>query len=172
MKFEIFKVGTHTSSNGTTKEYTLDHLNQIAQNHSEPAPIVVGHPKDNSPAFGWIKNLFVKGESLFAEAADLVPEFIDLLKKKIYKNRSVSLKQNEDGTLSLNHVGFLGGALPAVKGLAELNLNADDTESFSFDISDLSAEFSTSVEKTEKKVQDKINAKKQKGKKVKSHKDW
>lgn len=142
MNFEIFKVGTHTSANGITKDYTVDHLNQIVQNHSDPTPIVVGHPKDNSPAFGWIKNLFVKGESLFAEAVDLVPEFLELLKQKIYKNRSVSLKQNEDGTLSLNHVGFLGGALPAVKGLEELNLNADDIDEISFDLSDLSADFS------------------------------
>jgi len=130
MKLEIFKVGTHTSANGITKDYSLDDLNSIVKNHLEPTPIVVGHPKTNSPAFGWIKNLFVKGESLFAEASDLVPEFLDLIKQKIYKNRSVSLSQLEDGTLSLNHVGFLGGVLPAVKGLAELNLNADDVAQF------------------------------------------
>ena len=154
MKFEIFKVGTHTSSNGITKEYTLDHLNQIAQNHSEPTPIVVGHPKDNSPAFGWIKKLFVKGESLFAEAADLVPEFIDLLKQKIYKNRSVSLKQNEDGTLSLNHVGFLGGALPAVKGLEELNLNADDIDEILFEFSEIELEEKEPSKKNKTKSKD------------------
>jgi len=134
MKLEIFKVGKHTSSDGTTKEYSLEDLNSIIANHSEPTPIVVGHPQTNSPAFGWIKNLFIQGESLFAEATDLVPEFLDLVKQKIYKNRSVSLKQNEDGTLSLNHVGFLGGALPAVKGLQELNLNADDSASFEFSL--------------------------------------
>jgi len=137
MTLEIFKVGKHTSSNGVAKDYSLDDLNSIIQNHTEPTPIVVGHPKTNSPAFGWIKNLFLKGESLFAEAFDLVPEFLDLVKQKIYKNRSVSLKQNEDGTLSLNHVGFLGGALPAVKGLQELNLNADESESFEMEFSEI-----------------------------------
>ncbi|PIQ08121.1 MAG: hypothetical protein COW71_13600 [Ignavibacteriales bacterium CG18_big_fil_WC_8_21_14_2_50_31_20] len=139
MKLEIFKVGKHTSSNGLTKDYTLDDLNSIILNHTEPTPIVVGHPKTNSPAFGWIKNLFIKGESLFAEASDLVPEFLDLVKQKIYKNRSVSLSQLEDGTLALNHVGFLGGALPAVKGLEELNLNADD-------VAQIIHEFSLNVE--------------------------
>ena len=136
MKLEIFKVGKHTSSNGVTKNYTLDDLNQIITNHSEPTPIVVGHPKDNSPAFGWIKSLFLKGESLFAEATDIVPEFLDLLKQKIYKNRSVSLKTNTDGQLFLNHVAFLGGALPAVKGLQELNLSADDSDSFELALSE------------------------------------
>jgi len=133
---EIFKTGKHTSSNGVTKEYTQTHLSQIAENLSDPVPIVVGHPKDNSPAFGWIKNLSVKGESLFADASDLVPEFLDLLKQKIYSNRSVSLKENEDGTLSLNHVGFLGGMLPAVKGLEALNLNSESNNLISYEFSE------------------------------------
>jgi len=151
MKLEIFKVGKHTSSNGVTKNYTLDDLNQIISNHSEPTPIVVGHPKDNSPAFGWIKNLFVKGESLFAEASDIVPEFLDLLKQKIYKNRSVSLKTNADGELFLNHVAFLGGALPAVKGLEELNLNADESDSFEMEFSEIDfSEFELSDEVKDK----------------------
>ena len=135
MKLEIFKVGEHTSSNGITKEYALKDLKQIISNHSEPIPIVVGHPKDNSPAFGWIKNLFVKGESLFAEATDIIPEFLDLIKQKIYKNRSVSLRTNSKGELFLNHVAFLGGVLPAVKGLEELNLSSDESDSFELEFS-------------------------------------
>lgn len=160
MKLEIFKVGTHTSSNGITKNYTLDDLNQIITNHSEPTPIVVGHPKDNSPAFGWIKSLFLKGESLFAEASDIVPEFLDLLKQKIYKNRSVSLKTNADGELFLNHVAFLGGALPAVKGLEELNLNADESESFELEFSEIDFEEivpKVSIKKPSKKKEDDSN---------------
>jgi len=145
MKLEIFKVGKHTSSNGITKNYTLNDLNQIISNHSEPIPIVVGHPKDNSPAFGWIKNLFVKGESLFAEATDIVPEFLDLIKQKIYKNRSVSLRTNSDGELFLNHVAFLGGVLPAVKGLEELNLSSDESESFEMDFSEVELEAAENI---------------------------
>ena len=133
MKLEIFKVGKHTSSNGITKDYSLDDLNSIVTNHSEPTPIVVGHPKTNSPAFGWIKSLFVKGESLFAEASDMVPEFLELVKQKIYPNRSASFSTNEDGTLQLKHVGFLGGTLPAVKGLEAIQFNEDDLlDSFEF----------------------------------------
>ncbi|MCF6270985.1 MAG: hypothetical protein L3J41_14830 [Melioribacteraceae bacterium] len=133
MKLEIFKVGKHTSSNGITKDYTLDDLNQIVSNHSEPTPIVVGHPKTNSPAFGWIKSLFVKEDSLFAEASDIVPEFLELVKQKIYPNRSASFATNEDGTLQLRHVGFLGGTLPSVKGLEDILFNSDDAlEIFEF----------------------------------------
>ncbi|MDA3815376.1 MAG: hypothetical protein PF549_03340, partial [Patescibacteria group bacterium] len=142
MKLEIFKVGKHTSSSGVSKSYTLEDLNSIILNHTEPTPIVVGHPKTNSPAFGWIKSLFIKGESLFAEASDLVPEFLELIKQKIYKNRSVSLSQLEDGTLALNHVGFLGGSMPAVKGLKEIAFSEDD-------ITEIIHEFSLAVELSE-----------------------
>jgi len=152
MKLEIFKVGKHTSSNGVTKDYTLEDLNQIITNHSEPTPIVVGHPKDNSPAFGWIKSLFLKGESLFAEATDIVPEFLDLLKQKIYKNRSVSLKTNAEGQLFLNHVAFLGGALPAVKGLEELNLSSDESESFEMEFSEIDFSEMPSADENKQKV--------------------
>lgn len=130
MKFEIFKVGKHTSSSGVSKDYSLEDLNSIINNHSDPTPIVVGHPKTNSPAFGWVKNLFMQGESLFAEAIDLVPEFLDLIKQKVYKNRSISLSELEDGTFILNHIGFLGGAMPAVKGLADIAFEKDKKEIF------------------------------------------
>ncbi len=126
MKLEIFKVGKHTASNGTTKDYSLEDLNGIVANHSEPTPIVVGHPKTDSPAFGWIKSLFVKDDSLFAEASDIVPEFLELVKQKIYPNRSASFSTNEDGTLQLKHVGFLGGTLPAVKGLEAIQFSSDE----------------------------------------------
>jgi hypothetical protein len=136
MKLEIFKVGKHTSSNGVEKDYSLSDLEQIVKNHSEQIPIVVGHPKTNSPAFGWIKKLFVQDNSLFAEALDIVPEFLELVKQKIYPNRSASFSTNEDGSLQLKHVGFLGGTLPAVKGLKEIEFS-DDTESYEFDFSEI-----------------------------------
>ena len=148
MKFEIFKVGKHKSSSGVEKVYTVDDLNNIVSNHSEPTPITVGHPKTNSPAFGWIGNLKVVGESLFAEATDLVPEFLDLVKQKIYKNRSVSLNHNEDGTLSLRHVAFLGGTMPAVKGLAELEFSGSTDEQI-FDLDFAEVEFEEVIETEE-----------------------
>ena len=71
MEFEIFKVGKHTSSNGVEKDYSLDDLKFIAESYKpseHEAPIVVGHPVDNSPAFGWIESLKVKGDKLLAKA--------------------------------------------------------------------------------------------------------
>ncbi|WKZ71112.1 MAG: hypothetical protein QY331_07585 [Melioribacteraceae bacterium] len=131
--FEIFRTGTHTSSNGITKDYSLDDLEQIADNYNRSeheAPIVIGHPKSNAPAFGWIKKIFVEGDRLFAEAKDLAEDFVNAVKEKKFLKRSISL--TKDGLL--NHVGFLGATVPAVKGLADVEFNEDqELTEFEFD---------------------------------------
>ncbi len=52
---EIFLTGKHTDSAGKTRTWTRDDLNQAVNNHStdDPAPAVLGHPEDDSPAYGW-----------------------------------------------------------------------------------------------------------------------
>ena len=125
MTFEIFKSGNHTSANGTSKyysDYDLDNMVASYNPKLHEAPITIGHPKDNSPAFGWIDKLKRVGDRLYAEAKDLVPEFKSLLERNVYKKRSISLYP--DG--SLRHVAFLGGMPPAVKGLTDLVFNAED----------------------------------------------
>jgi hypothetical protein len=128
MEFEIFSSGQHTSDKGITKDYTADDLNYIASNYNpseSEAPIVIGHPVDSSPAYGWIESLKVEGDKLLAKAKDLVPEFLNAVKQGLYKKRSISL--DKDG--KLRHVGFLGGALPAVKGLADIQFTENDSAS-------------------------------------------
>ena len=94
---EIFKGGKQTDSSG--KEHDGDKLiDQIMKSFSpgthEP-PIVVGHPKDNAPAFGWTADLktTVKDGTkiLLAKFKIVVPEFEDLVKKGMYKKRSISV---------------------------------------------------------------------------------
>lgn len=128
MEFEIFSSGSHTSDKGITKDYSADDLNYIASNYNpteSEAPIVIGHPVDSSPAYGWIESLKVEGDKLIAKAKDIVPEFLNAVKQGLYKKRSISL--DKDG--KLRHVGFLGGALPAVKGLADIQFSENDSAS-------------------------------------------
>jgi len=154
MEFEIFRTGKHTANNGNTKTYTEQDLDKIVESYNpkeSEAPIVVGHPKDNSPAYGWIESLKRVGDRLIAKARDIVPEFSEALQKKLYKKRSISL--TPDG--KLRHVGFLGGALPAVKGLTDISFNEPshavyemDTQEAEFNEDDISKE---SENKTEDK---------------------
>lgn len=135
MKFEIFKTGTHTSDKGVVKDYTLDDLNFIAQSYKpeeDEAPIVIGHPEDNDPAFGWISSLSVSEDGkLIAEAPDekLQPDFLNALKEGSYKKRSISL--TPEG--KLRHIGFLGAAKPAVKGLADIQFSSPSSVIYEFE---------------------------------------
>jgi cation transport regulator ChaB len=113
---EVFATGEWTDSAGNTKEWTLDDLKEIASLYdfkTQPAPIVIGHPETDSPAYGWIEALKIEGEKLLAKPVQLVEEFVDWVKRGLYKKISVAIYPD----LMLKHVGFLGGVAPAVKGL-------------------------------------------------------
>ncbi|WP_337871615.1 hypothetical protein [Ignavibacterium sp.] len=117
--FAIFKTGKHTDSNGITKDWTEADIDNIVSSYDpskHEAPIVIGHPKDNSPAFGWIDKLKRIGDTLYALPRQLVNDFVEMINKGMFKKRSISLYP--DGTL--RHVGFLGATPPAVKGLPDV----------------------------------------------------
>lgn len=119
--FEIFRTGTWTDAAGDTKEWTTKDLNTIVANHNpdeEEVPLVIGHPETNSPSYGWVEGIKRVGEVLLAKGKELVSEFEDMVKQGLFKKRSIRL--TPDGTRLL-HIGFLGVAAPAVKGLADIN---------------------------------------------------
>ena len=131
--FEIFRAGTHTDSKGREQSFTDADLDSIVANHNatQPAPLVVGHPKDNDPAYAWTDELKAEGGKLFAKAKDIVAEFGDAVEKKMYPNRSVSIVPQGDGW-QLRHIGFLGAMPPAVKGLEAIAFaDADNAIEFS-----------------------------------------
>jgi len=127
----IFKGGKQVDSGGN--EHDGDEIIERAIATFDPAhhepPAVVGHPKDNAPAFGWVAGLKKIGNMLYAKFKQVVPEFARAVKDGLYKKRSISVYP--DGRL--RHVGFLGAAPPAVKGLADLKFDeADDAVAFEF----------------------------------------
>ena len=112
----VFEAGIHTDSNGNTKEWTETDLDHMIQNYDPDkyeAPEVIGHPEDDSPRWGAIEALKREGKYLYAMAKDRVPEFVEMLKKKMFKPRSISVYP--DGTF--RHLGWLGARAPSVKGL-------------------------------------------------------
>jgi len=116
---QIFRAGKQTDSSGNERNFERGDLDRIVSSYDprvHEAPVVIGHPKENAPAFGWVESLKREGDILFARLKDLVPEFVDMVKKGLFKKRSIAL--NPD--LSLRHVGFLGAMPPAVKGLEDI----------------------------------------------------
>lgn len=127
--FDVFRCGTHLDHSGKWRTFTEADIDKaIASYQSDSAPIVVGHPTLNAPAFGWIQQFRRQGSTLQARASRVADEFADLVKRGLYKNRSISF--NSDGTF--RHVGFLGAAAPAVKGLEDIQF-ADKGEFYTMD---------------------------------------
>lgn len=127
--FDVFRCGTHLDHSGKWRTFTEADIDKaIASYQSDSAPIVVGHPTLNAPAFGWIQQFRRQGPTLQARASRVADEFADLVKRGLYKNRSISF--NSDGTF--RHVGFLGAAAPAVKGLEDIQF-ADKGEFITMD---------------------------------------
>lgn len=129
-KVEIFRAGKQTDSAGNERDWTIADLDKIASSYNpeyHEAPVCIGHPKDNAPAWAWVKKVTREGQSLFAEIGDEAPEFSDWLEAKRFKKRSISLYQD----MRLRHLAFLGAQPPAVKGLKDF-ADADKRLAYAF----------------------------------------
>ncbi|MCC5644781.1 DUF2213 domain-containing protein [Nostoc sp. CHAB 5824] len=125
-EIEIFAAGTHTSFNGVTVTLNESDLDAIANSYNPDlfdAPAVVGHPRDNSPAYAWADSVKRVGSKLVATFRDWDTDFQEAVKNKRYKKISASFytpdspSNPKPGSHYLRHVGFLGGMAPSVKGL-------------------------------------------------------
>jgi hypothetical protein len=123
--FEIFRSGEHTDSVGSKGVFPERVLDEIILNHENekfgPAPFVIGHPETDSPAWGWTAGLKkdCTGQvcKLLARGEKLHQAFADGVAAGRWRKNSVRIAQGEDGTWRLVHVGFLGGAPPAIEGM-------------------------------------------------------
>lgn len=105
---------------------TSEHIKGLAESYATSgvrAPVVVGHPKDNSPAWGWVLSCREDNDNLFCDI-DLSPEFFALVEKGYFRERSVAFYNRKPYVL--RHLGFLGANPPAIKGLQELTFSDDD----------------------------------------------
>jgi hypothetical protein len=136
--FEIFRSGTHTDSMGRTMTWTNEDLDKIVANYNpeeSEAPIVIGHPKTNHPAWGWIAALKRVGDRLLALPKQVVPEFAEMVQKGMFKKRSISIDPEQH---RLIHVGFLGAVPPAVKGLKDIEFRTgEEVSEYALDMEDV-----------------------------------
>ena len=135
----IFRPGRHTSMQGATIDFGEGDLIATAKAYDptrHEAPLVIGHPRADAPAWGWVGGLTADEGGLFATPRQLDPAFAEMVRAGRFKKVSASFYTPDSphnpvpGVYYLRHVGFLGAQPPAVKGLAPVPVNfaEGDTE--------------------------------------------
>ncbi len=122
--------------------YTEEQLKACAEAYDPElfkAPLVVGHPTMDAPAYGWAGSLSYADGMLQLDVVDqLDAEFAETVNDGRYAKISPSFylpdspNNPKPGTLYLKHVGFLGAAAPAVKGLKTVSFSEDEEGVVSF----------------------------------------
>ncbi len=154
---DICRVGTVADSSGTTRDLSAEFLEAVIRNYRDDeheAPIVIGHPNENAPAFGWVTELRLNGDRLEAHFSDTDDEFERLVEAGKYRKRSASFYLNPP---ALRHVGFLGAQPPAVKGLK--NIQFAEGESITFENSFTNNQETKMEDKDVEKVSESVFAK-------------
>lgn len=139
---QIFKAGKHTASSGQALTFSESDLTASANAYDpaiHEAPLVIGHPKTDGPAYGWVKSLSFSDSGLEANPDQVNADFAEMVKNGSFKKISASFYTPESksnpvpGVYYLRHVGFLGAEPPAIKGLRapEFSDAADGVVEFS-----------------------------------------
>lgn len=141
----IFRAGSHTAMQGQTIAFDEADLAASAAAYDptkHEAPIVVGHPTADAPAFGWVQSLAAEGRDLNAMPRQVDPAFAEAVSKGRFKKVSASFYQPDSphnpvpGVYYLRHVGFLGAQPPAVKGLNPVQFADDGGDCVSFEFAE------------------------------------
>ncbi|MBF0309470.1 MAG: peptidase [Magnetococcales bacterium] len=131
----IFRPGQHTDQGGATLTFTEGDLSACVAAYdpaTHEAPLVVGHPQSNHPAYGWVEGLSLEGGRLLAHPRQVDPAFAEMVNAGRFKKVSASFYTPKSpinpkpGTLYLRHVGFLGAQPPAIKGLGDASFADGD----------------------------------------------
>ena len=110
---------------GKSVTLTIPMLQALANAYSprlHEAPLVIGHPEHDAPAYGWVTSLTFSDGALQAETSQC-NELRQLIDAGHYKKVSASFYEPDaEGNPTptkyyLRHVGFLGAIPPSIKGL-------------------------------------------------------
>lgn len=134
---EIFRAGRHIDDAGTAHEFSEADVAAMAAGYNpslREAPLTVGHPASNLPAYGWVKGLSAAAGVLTMNPHQVEPAFAEMVQAGRFKKRSASFyppaspNNPAPGRWYLRHVAFLGAQPPAVAGLKDIQFSAGDAD--------------------------------------------
>jgi hypothetical protein len=154
---EIFRAGKRRDGRGTEIDFSESMVAASAAIYDpaiHEAPLVLGHPKHNDPAYGWVASLFADGPAMRCEPRQVAAEFSEWVAEGRYKKISASfyLPGSPHHPIPgsdvpyLRHVGFLGAQPPVIKGMSDpefCEFSESDAEGILFceqDLADLTSD--------------------------------
>lgn len=139
---EIFRAGRHTDDMGRVHEFSEADLDGMAASYNpqlREAPLCVGHPQDNLPAYGWVKSVGRNAQGVLTICTHSVePQFAQMVAARRFPKRSASFyppnspNNPTPGKWYLRHVAFLGAQPPAIAGLKDIQFCAGDSDAVCF----------------------------------------
>jgi hypothetical protein len=136
-QIEICRVGDFTSVEGVQVSFSMPDLCEMRDSYNagrDPAPLVIGHPALNDPAYGWTSGLEIVGDRLVANPDQVDTSFAEMVAAGRFKRVSPQIYPRDHagnptpGKLHLKHIGFLGAAAPAIKGLKPVSFSEAQQE--------------------------------------------
>lgn len=120
----IARTGSFQDSEGRPQRFGIADLDALVANYNPQqaeAPLVIGHPATDAPAYGWVQALRREGSILRAQLAHVPEKIRALVAEGRYRYVSMSLSADKK---RLRHIGLLGAAQPAIDGLGAVCLAA------------------------------------------------
>ncbi len=153
---EIFRPGVLIDDAGVERTFTAADIQAMADGYDpalREAPLCIGHPESNLPAYGWAKRLAVNADGrLVMDPHQVEPQFAEMVGAGHFKKRSAAFyppqhpSNPKPGTWYLRHVAFLGAQPPAVFGLKDIKFAEADQGCVCFSEGDLSQPTHTNQE--------------------------
>ena len=146
-QIEIFRAGRHVDDAGVAHDFSAADVASMASAYDpalREAPLTVGHPAHNLPAYGWVKGLSLTDSGRLAmDTRAVEPQFAEMVQERRFPKRSACfyppLNPNnpKPGSWYLRHVAFLGAQPPAISGLKDIAFaEADAAGAVSFSEAD------------------------------------
>lgn len=140
---EIFRAGRHTDDAGGIHEFSEADIAGMVASYDpalREAPLTVGHPASNLPAYGWVSGLKRNADGRLAmDTRAVEPQFAEMVRDQRFPKRSSSFyppshpNNPKPGGWYLRHVAFLGAQPPAIAGLKDIQFaEADNAGAVNF----------------------------------------
>ena len=117
----FLRTGTFTTGTGQVVAMREEDLRAIVSSYDpglDPAPVVIGTPKIDDPAYGWASGLELRGDRVSAQIAQIEPTFAEYVRQGQYSSVKAAFYQPDSahnpkpGKWYLKNIQFDGMPIP------------------------------------------------------------